>query len=177
MARQEVNSFCASGFLQGFLSAFLKARRPYQESLLFFERILEEFQRQFPEPAVVSVAAEVLREVVMKINPALAALFSKSRSPENRRLLLKRTGGLNLPNRMCSWRRPLMRDVVRLWWAVDWASSTGLARAKSLTIFQRPLLVSRANSNARGRNYSVRNAKRKRLLGSPASSRKRSSSA
>jgi len=49
--------------------------------------------------------------------------------------------------------------------------------AKSLSQCQRPLQVSRANSNERGRNYSARSAKRKPLSGSSASSRKRSSGA
>ena len=42
---------------------------------------------------------------------------------------------------------------------------------------QRPLQALRAMMNARGRNYSVRNAKRKLPSGSSASSRKRSSGA
>jgi hypothetical protein len=49
--------------------------------------------------------------------------------------------------------------------------------AKSQTRCQQPLRGSRARTNERGKNYSVRNAKRKPLSGSPVSSRKRSSSA
>lgn len=49
--------------------------------------------------------------------------------------------------------------------------------AKSRSRFQQPSQALRASSNARGRNYSARSAKRKPLSGTSVSSRKRSSGA
>lgn len=69
-------------------------------------------------------------------------------------------------------------EILFFMWVRDLGLKAAIEKAAKFHLkFQRPSLESRANSNERGKNCSVQNAKRKRPSGSPASSRKRSSGA
>jgi hypothetical protein len=174
MARQEVLSSSLNGeFLAGLLGVVLSRYHPFQRNLLVLKKLFLEFQKQVPEPSAVANAYATLHQSCVGINLALAEAFAKWHS----RVYTRRQS--RKPSQLCHRPAfypsdPFLGLIVITARALSSSEAT-LSTPKSEALSQQPLRASRARMNARGKNYSARNAKRKPLSGVSTSSRKRSS--
>lgn len=155
----------AASRLQGVVRGFLLSLRIEGETapLAVLERMLHGNAALLRDsPALRQALAGAASEIFLDVPISPAARISQSVSvPKS-----GTTTSVNprLPSRSLAGSRVLQsKSVIRA--------------AKSRLSNQQPSPESRASSNARGKNYSARSAKRTRLSGSPASSKKRSSTA
>src|SRR5208282_2275248 len=139
----------------------LYAHQPRREWLRSFERLWSTADSQARRNLDSLDTRPLLFESFAHLDPRLAASFARRHSQDE--------GFRSLETQLSRLTRRLLVHPSKPP-IVDQA-------AKSRLSDQQPSPESRANSNARGRNYSARSVKRTPLSGSPASSKKRSSTA
>jgi hypothetical protein len=134
--------------------------------LSFLRTILEIADRREVKVFDALEARSFLYGAVAALDPAVAASLAKRHFPFGSGRPSQKLSSLTSQSLCLNGLKSASDDLLKLVMS---------EAAKSPKRYQRPLQGSRARTNARARNYSARSVKRKRLSGSPVSSRKHSS--
>ena len=165
-ARAIPSSFSPCPFLVSFLQASLEGRAP--ASAYEFLHTLYDIAHALPQTVQgAEHAVSLLDESVLASNLSLSALVAKLHSRGDRHQSLQLFCRTKLPH-PCTGVEAYNNFLASVICKACQINPKETVKAISHSQFQQPWQALSAKTDARGRNYSVRNLKRKRLSGSSA---------